>query len=44
MCGVRGEVVSGPEQKVYGGLELSREEQDLEVEDRLAAGREVGLA
>ena len=42
--GVGGEILPGPEQEVDGGLELSREEQYLEVEHRLGAGREVRLS
>ena len=42
--GVGGEILARPEQEVDSGLELPGEEQHLEVEDRLAAGREVGLA
>ena len=44
MRGVGGEILPGPEQEVDGGLKLASEEQHLEVEDRLAAGREVRLA
>ena len=43
MGGVTGEVVSRPEQEVDGGLKLSSQEQDLEVEDRLGTGREMSF-
>ena len=42
--GMGGEILARPEQEVDSGLELPGEEQHLKVEDRLAAGREVGLA
>ena len=42
--GVTREVVPGPEQEVDGGLELSSQEQNLEVEDGLGTGGEMSLA